>query len=37
MYDDVLIAAQNLGYQLPICKRMKNAARWILRDLSFTL
>jgi iron complex transport system ATP-binding protein len=37
MHDDALIAAQNLGYQLPACKRMRAAARWILRDISFTL
>ncbi|GHT89765.1 putative ABC transporter ATP-binding protein [Betaproteobacteria bacterium] len=37
MHDDVLIAAQNLGFQLPACKRARTAARWILRDVSFTL
>jgi iron complex transport system ATP-binding protein len=37
MRDDILITTQNLGYQLPACKRMQSAARWILRDISFTL
>ncbi|MDR1463501.1 MAG: ABC transporter ATP-binding protein [Azoarcus sp.] len=37
MHDNALIAVQNLGYKLPPCKRMQTAARWILRDVSFTL
>jgi iron complex transport system ATP-binding protein len=40
-HDGALIAAQQLGYQLPNCKQMQadahTAARWILRAVSFTL
>lgn len=37
MLDNALIAAQNVGFQLPGCPRARTAARWILRDVSFTL